>query len=248
MADELLELTRRLRRRVEQSHRSLWKAGASSEPQGRVADGRTRPGAADNAARLAQVAREVESCRRCPLGSTRLKAVPGTGSSDAQVLFVGEGPGFAEDRRGEPFVGPAGELLDRILAAIGLSRSTVYIANIVKCHPMKDPGAPEARGNDRPPTPEEMAACRPHLAEQIRILAPRCIVALGAVAARALLCSEAPIGRLRGTWGQYRDGNLAVKVLPTYHPAALLRDPELKKLVWQDMKALRMELESAPQA
>jgi DNA polymerase len=199
---------------------------------------------ADRASRLEAVAEAVRSCRRCPLGSTRLRAVPGTGSPEAQVLFVGEGPGFEEDRRGEPFVGPAGALLDRILAAIGLSRRTVYIANIVKCRPMKDPGDPEARGNDRPPTPEEMAACRPHLAEQIRLLAPRCIVALGAVAARALLGSEAPIGRLRGTWGQYRDADLAVKVLPTYHPAALLRDPELKKLVWQDMKALRSELES----
>jgi DNA polymerase len=161
------------------------------------------------------------------------------------VLFVGEGPGFEEDRRGEPFVGPAGELLDRILAAIGLSRATVYIANIVKCHPMKDPARPEARGNDRPPSPEEAAACRPHLAEQIRILSPRCIVALGAVAARALLGSAEPIGRLRGTWGEYRDGDLTVKVMPTYHPAALLREPALKKLVWQDMKALRGELETA---
>jgi DNA polymerase len=159
---------------------------------------------------------------------------------------VGEGPGFEEDRRGEPFVGPAGELLERILGAIGLSRGTVFITNIVKCHPMKDPSHPDARGNDRQPAPEEMAACRPYLAEQIRIISPRCIVALGAVAARALLGSEAPIGRLRGTWGEYRDGDLAVKVMPTYHPAALLRDPDLKKLVWLDMKAVRAELESGP--
>jgi DNA polymerase len=174
--------------------------------------------------------------------------VPGIGSPEAKVLFVGEGPGFEEDRRGEPFVGPAGELLDRILAAIGLSRRTVYIANMVKCHPMKDPAHPEARGNDRQPSPEEISACRPYLAEQIRILSPRCIVALGAVASRALLNSEAPIGRLRGSWGRYQDGDLSVKVLPTYHPAALLRDPELKKLVWQDMKALRSELESGSSA
>jgi DNA polymerase len=243
VADELLELTRRLRRRVEQSHRSSWnlRTRGTSDAAGAVPG--PLPAAGDRQSRLEAVAEAVRSCRRCPLGGSRLQAVPGTGSPEAKVLFVGEGPGFEEDHRGEPFVGPAGELLDRILAAIGLSRRTVYIANIVKCHPMKDPARPEARGNDRPPDPEEMAACRPYLAEQIRIIAPRCIVALGAVAARALLDSEEPIGRLRGTWGQYSDGDLSVKVLPTYHPAALLRDPELKKLVWQDMKALRDELE-----
>jgi DNA polymerase len=246
VADELLELTRRLRRRVEQSHRCCWDLRPREDvgaPVPLSPDG-PGPGAADRQSRLEAVAEAVRSCRRCPLGGLRLKAVPGTGSPEARVLFVGEGPGFEEDRRGEPFVGPAGELLDRILAAIGLSRGAVYIANIVKCHPMKDPARPESRGNDRPPNPEEMAACRPHLAEQIRILAPRCIVALGAVAAHALLGSEAPIGRLRGAWGRYVDGDLMVKVMPTYHPAALLRDPELKKLVWQDMKALRGELES----
>jgi len=245
VADELLELTRRLRRRVEQSHRSSWRLGSSApSPEG----GCSPSPEGTRQSRLDAVAEAVRSCRRCVLGGARRHAVPGTGSAEARVLFVGEGPGLEEDRRGEPFVGPAGELLDRILAAIGLSRRTVYIANIVKCHPMKDPGQPESRGNDRPPSPEEMAACRPYLAEQIRILSPRCIVALGAVAARALLGSEAPIGRLRGTWGQYLDGDFAVKVMPTYHPAALLRDPELKKLVWQDMKALRAELESASQA
>jgi len=168
------------------------------------------------------------------------------GAPRAQVLFVGEGPGFEEDRRGEPFVGRAGELLDRILASIGLSRATVYITNVVKCRPMKDPRTPQARGNDRPPTPEEMAACRPYLDEQIRALAPRFIVALGAVAARALLRSEEPIGRLRGVWRDYRDGELTARLLPTYHPAVLLRDEELKKDVWTDMKALKAALETAP--
>ena len=177
-----------------------------------------------------------------------MRAVPGAGSPEAGVLFVGEWPGFEDDRCGEPIVGPAGELLDRILAAIGLSRRAVFIADIVKCRPMGDPDQPVAHGNDRLPTSEEMSACRPYLVEQIRILAPRCIVALGEAAARTLLGSEAPIGRLRGLWGEYRDGDLAVQVMPTYHPAALLRDPELKKLVWQDMKALRDELEGGPRA
>lgn len=238
--DELLELTRRLRRRVEQSHRSCWKAGPSAAAG--VDGGRTRPAIEDKAAALAAIAEEVAKCQRCPLGKTRIKAVPGAGSPEAEVMFVGEGPGFMEDRRGEPFVGPAGELLDKILASIGLSRQTVFIANMVKCHPMKDPAHPDARGNDRPPAPEELAACRPYIEEQVRIIAPRVIVALGATAARALLATDAPIGRLRGTWAEVRCRGLAVKVLPTYHPAALLRNPELKKDVWKDMKALRAEL------
>ena len=192
------------------------------------------------------MAAEVRSCRLCPLAGSRTNAVPGTGSGDARVLFVGEGPGFEEDRRGEPFVGPAGELLDRILSAIGLSRQGVYITNVVKCRPMKDPAQPQARGNDRPPAAEEITACGPYLEEQIRILAPRVIVALGAVAARALSGADEPIGRMRGIWREYRDGALTVKLLPTYHPAALLRDPELKKDVWKDMKALRAQLESGP--
>ena len=249
--DELLELTRRLRRRVEQSHRSCWKAGGGQGPAvlegaGRSPlagkDDRVRPAIEDKAASLAAVAEKVAVCQLCPLGRTRIKAVPGAGSPETKVMFIGEGPGYMEDRRGEPFVGPAGELLDKILASIGLSRQTVFIANMVKCHPMKDPARPEARGNDRPPAPEELAACRPYIEEQLRTIAPRFVVALGATAARALLATDAPIGRLRGTWAEVRLGGLAVKVLPTYHPAALLRDPELKKEVWKDMKALRAEL------
>ena len=196
----------------------------------------------DKASSLEAIARDVESCRRCPLALTRLKAVPGVGSPDARVMFVGEGPGFEENRRGEPFVGKAGELLDRILASIGLSRQTVYIANMVKCRPMKNPRTPEARGNDRPPGPEELAACRPHIEAQARILAPSFVVALGAVAARALLETEEPIGRLRGRWRDISFGGRTVKLLPTYHPAALLRNPDLKRDVWTDMKALKKSL------
>lgn len=157
-------------------------------------------------------------------------------------MFVGEGPGFEENRRGEPFVGRAGELLDRILASIGLSRQTVYIANMVKCRPMKDPQTPEARGNDRQPSPEELTACRPHIEAQARVLEPRFVVALGAVAARALLGTEEPIGRLRGRWQDIQLGGRTVKLLPTYHPAALLRNPDLKRDVWTDMKALKKSL------
>jgi DNA polymerase len=183
---------------------------------------------------------QVLACRACPLGAQRLNPAFGVGSARARVMFVGEGPGFEEDRRGEPFVGKAGQLLDRILAAAGLSRETEYIANIVKCHPMVDPGSPDKRGNDRPPSPDEIAACRHFLDEQIRIVGPRALVALGGVAAKTLLATEQGISRLRGLWGEYRPGDGAepVPLLPTYHPAALLRNPALKKDVWADMKSL----------
>ena len=159
-----------------------------------------------------------------------------------QSSFIGEGPGFEEDCRGEPFVGKAGQLLDKIIGAIGLSRETVFIANMVKCHPMKDPSDPEARGNDRPPSPEELAACRGFIERQIRAVRPAVIVALGAVAAKALLGTSEGITRLRGNWKSLRlpgSDEPEIPVLPTYHPAALLRDETLKRDVWNDMKALR---------
>ena len=159
-------------------------------------------------------------------------------------MFIGEGPGFQEDHLGEPFVGKAGQLLDRILQAIGLSRQTVFITNVVKCHPMVNPSDPEARGNDRPPAPEEMAACRPYLDEQIRLISPRVIVTLGSVATKTLLGEDIGITKVRGLWREYRalgDGSV-IKLLPTYHPAALLRNPELKRDVWTDMKKVMAEL------
>ncbi|HAM34931.1 MAG TPA: hypothetical protein DEB40_04205 [Elusimicrobia bacterium] len=231
MRDELLDLARRLRRRVEQTHPSSWRLCAG-------------PGQESRSQRLAALAGRIEACRLCPLGSQRLRAVPGVGSSEARAVFVGEGPGCEEDRRGEPFVDEAGELLDRILASIGLSRDAVFITNVVKCQSMKDPAAPHLRGNDRPPSPEEISACRPFLGEQLRVLAPRVIVALGAVAARVLLAADEPISRLRGGWRLYRDGDFTARLMPTYHPAALLRNPELKKDVWLDMKAIQAELEA----
>ncbi|MBI5629590.1 MAG: uracil-DNA glycosylase [Elusimicrobia bacterium] len=203
------------------------------------------PAPSDRAAALEALAARVQACRGCPLGSQRIQAVPGVGSAEARVIFIGEGPGFSEDHRGEPFVGRSGQLLDKILAAIGLSRRTVFIANVVKCHPMKDPSDPEARGNDRPPSPEEMAACRPYLDEQIRVISPRVLVTLGAVAARAILGGEIQITKIRGQWQSYlpQGAPTAIKLLPTFHPAALLRNPELKKDVWTDMKSLKQELE-----
>ena len=189
---------------------------------------------------LATLEREIAACRRCRLGSQRITAVPGVGSHQARVIFVGEGPGFDEDRAGRPFVGKAGALLDRILESIGLSRTTVYITNMVKCHPMADPSDPDKRGNDRPPAPDEADACRGYLDEQIRLIRPRFLVALGAVAGKALSGSTQGISRIRGTWREYR----GIPLLPTYHPAALLRNPELKKDVWTDMKSLKRALET----
>ncbi len=237
---ELLELARQLRRRVELSHESDFLAA----PRARHA---AEPAAAEACDPFGALAAKVAACRQCPLGSTRLNAVFGVGSPQARVMFIGEGPGFEEDHRGEPFVGKSGQLLDRILESIGLSRRTVYIANVVKCHPMKDPSDPEARANDRPPTPEEMDACRPYLDEQIGLIGPRVIVTLGAVALRALMGPGESITRSRGQWREYQPsgGGASVKLLPTFHPAALLRDPSLKRDVWTDMKNLKKELESA---
>lgn len=200
------------------------------------------PSVADKGRRLAYLKDEViGDCHLCPLGDTRIKLVFGVGNPDAEVLFVGEGPGFEEDRKGEPFVGKAGQLLDRILRAIDLDRSNVYIANVVKCHPMINPGRPELRGNDRPPGAKEMETCFPFLKEQISIINPKIIVTLGATAARAMLQTGSGISRIRGTLQSvsFFDNRPPIPVLPTYHPAALLRDESLKRPVWEDMKLLK---------
>jgi uracil-DNA glycosylase len=193
---------------------------------------------------------EIGDCQRCPLGATRIKLAFGVGNPEAKVMLIGEGPGYMEDRQGEPFVGPAGQLLDKILAAIELSRRPVtpswkwvYIANIVKCHPMVDPTDNTKRGNDRPPAPEEIEKCYPFLAEQIRIVRPKFVVALGGVAVKVLLNTTRGITGLRGQWADFRvEGCEPMKLIPTYHPAALLRNPEWKKDVWEDVKKLRAEL------
>lgn len=186
-------------------------------------------------------AETIGDCQRCPLGKTRIKLVFGVGNPEADVMFVGEGPGFDEDRQGEPFVGKAGQLLDKIIGAIGLDRTNVYIANVVKCHPMVDPTDPTRRGNDRPPSPEEMEECLPFLKEQIRIIAPKFIVTLGATATKALLGRREGITALRGKFFDFSvdESTPPIQLLPTFHPAALLRDELLKRPVWEDMKLLR---------
>ncbi len=172
---------------------------------------------------------EIKDCVNCALGHSRTRFVFGVGNPAAALMLVGEAPGREEDLQGVPFVGAAGALLTKILAAIDLSRDDVYIANVLKCRP---PG-------NRDPLPEEIAACRPHLMEQIRIVSPRVLCALGRFAAQLLTGQEAPLSRLRGQVFPFGDAI----VIPTYHPSALLRNPSLKRPTWDDMKRVRAELD-----
>lgn len=180
-------------------------------------------------ARLAALRGEVLSCAKCRLHEQRRNAVFGEGNPAAEVLFVGEAPGAVEDQTGRPFVGPAGQLLDRILnAAMGLRREEAYIANVNKCRP---PG-------NRDPQPDEVAACLPYLTEQIRAIRPRVIVALGRVAAHNLLGRTDSLRQLRGLDLAFE----GIPVVVTYHPAALLRDPSLKADTWEDVKRVNRML------
>ncbi len=248
--DELKDLTRALKRRASMSDASDWTASrpaAKTEPktEAKAPAAKPAPRKDERSGSLDELAKQIHACRSCELGKYRLQAVPGVGARDAKVMVIGEGPGFQEDHTGEPFVGRSGQLLDKILESIGLSRKTnVYIANIVKCHPMKNPSDPESHGNDRPPTPEEMDECRGWLEAQIRAIKPKVLVTLGASPAKALLRDQTPITKLRGQWKTFDPGGGLgpIKLLPTFHPAALLRNPELKKDVWEDMKSLRQEL------
>jgi uracil-DNA glycosylase len=166
---------------------------------------------------------EIGECVRCRLCEKRTQLVFGTGDARAKLMFVGEGPGYEEDRQGIPFVGRAGQLLNRIIEAMKMRREDVYIANVVKCRP------PE----NRAPLPDESATCLPFLLRQIQAIRPRVVCALGGVAVQALLETTSPISRLRGEFKELPDGT---PVMPTFHPAYLLRNPEKKKDVWEDMK------------
>lgn len=177
---------------------------------------------------LETIRKDLGDCRRCGLCRSRTRIVFGTGDPHARLMFVGEGPGYDEDLSGEPFVGRAGQLLDRIIAAMGLSRDSVYICNIVKCRP------PENRN----PLPGEIESCLPFLERQIEAVSPRWICTLGAVAAHALLRTSVPVSRLRGRFFDYR----GIRVMPTYHPAFLLRNPEKKREAWSDVKRLMAEM------
>lgn len=180
------------------------------------------------ASNLSSMAKALASCQRCRLWKGRTQVVFGVGDPKAAVVFVGEAPGAEEDRQGEPFVGRAGQLLNAMLRACGLQRHQVYIANIVKCRP---PG-------NRDPEDDEAAACLPFLRRQLSMIAPQVIVLLGKVAARHLLGARGPISSFRGQWQRWE----GVDVLPTFHPAYLLRNPLAKKDAWEDLKLLMKRL------
>ncbi len=191
---------------------------------------------------LPAVRSELGDCQRCKLATSgRTTIVFGEGDPGAELMFVGEGPGFFEDQTGRPFVGKAGELLEKMINAMSLTRAEVYICNVVKCRP------PENRN----PEPDEIIACRPFLHAQIRAIRPKVVVALGKFAAQVLLDSSEPVSRLRGRWFEYVPSQLAeldsaavapVRLMPTFHPAYLLRNPDDKKLCWADLKLVMGEL------
>jgi DNA polymerase len=172
---------------------------------------------------LAVLAERVRGCTACGLHEQRTQTVFARGTGKSRLCFVGEGPGADEDAQGEPFVGKAGQLLDRMIVAMGFSRDDVYVCNIVKCRPP----------NNRKPEPDEMTACRGYLEEQLALVRPEVIVALGATAVQGLLGTTGGITRLRGNWRLYK-GEIAV--MPTFHPAYLLRNPRAKRDVWDDLK------------
>lgn len=203
---------------------------ASDEPRTNPAAFEKKPtlSAEKRRARLQVLANEVRSCARCPLAPGRTNAVPGVGPVGAELMIVGEGPGADEDEQGEPFVGKAGQLLDKMLTAIGIPRNEVFIANVVKCRPP----------NNRTPEPGEMTSCLPYLHEQIELVQPKVILVMGSTALQGVL-GLSGITRLRGVWKLYR-GKTAV--MPTFHPAYLFHHEEAKRDVWADLKAVAKHL------
>jgi DNA polymerase len=182
---------------------------------------------------LEEIAKLVEKCTRCDLYKTAINGVPGEGDPNADMMCVGEAPGANEDETGRPFIGAAGQLLTKILAAIDIKREDVFIANVLKHRP---PG-------NRNPRPDEVAACSPYLVRQIELVKPKVIIAFGTFAAQTLLESKTPIGKLRGMMHRY----YGVPLVVTYHPAALLRNPAWKRSTWEDVKFARKILDSAAQ-
>ncbi len=177
---------------------------------------------------LLQIARRANHCTLCGLHKGRTKGVFGEGNPKAKLMFIGEAPGKEEDLTGRPFVGEAGQLLTKIISAIGLARQEVYITNVVKCRPP----------DNRVPLPGEILSCQPYLVAQVEWVHPKIICTLGKTATLSLLKTEEPISKLRGRWFDFQ----GIKVMPTFHPAYLLRNPSDKKLVWEDMKKIQQAL------
>lgn len=184
---------------------------------------------AHEVSRLDILKKEVSACKKCPLARTRTNVVFGSGSAHAKLMFVGEAPGMDEDLQGLPFVGRAGQLLTKIIESIKLKREDVFIANVLKCRP------PENRN----PLPSEIIECEPYLIRQVELIRPKIICALGKFSAQTLLRTETPITKLRGQFYDYH----GILLMPTFHPAYLLRNPNDKRLVWEDMKMIRKKLD-----
>jgi len=203
-----------------------------------VLPGGAHTGTTSKAERLAPVRARVLVCTRCPhLAASRTQTVFGTGNPDADLMFIGEAPGADEDAQGEPFVGRAGQLLTKIIETMGFTREDVYIANVLKCRP----DMPRGQSGNRPPTLDEMQTCLPYLAEQIEIVQPKVLVALGATAVEGLLGTRGTMRDLRGKWHSHQDTPLMI----TYHPSYLLRNqaPAEKRKVWEDMLLVLEKLE-----
>ncbi len=243
---------------------------ANFERQTLKADSKGQTVKADFEKELNALYERIKDCKKCELSRTRIKVVFSRGSLKRGIMFIGEAPGYAEDRQGLPFVGRAGQLLDEILASVGLKKEEVYITNVVKCHPLLDPSKPEQRGNDRQPNREEIATCIPILKEQITLLKPKIICTLGAVATNALLGKFISLTKIRGKFYPFRvpfgpetlrvEGNPLqgepfrinlqsesypygeTRLFPTFHPAAILRMPSLKDVLVNDLKKLSTEL------
>jgi uracil-DNA glycosylase family 4 len=210
---------------------------APMAPVVRPAPAKSAP-VSDKVARLAAIQARVAPCTKCPhLARSRTQTVFGVGNPDAELMFIGEAPGADEDAQGEPFVGRAGQLLTRIITTMGFSRDEVYIANVLKCRP----DMPRGSSGNRPPTPEEMQTCIPYLAEQIEIIQPKVMVALGATAVEGLLGTRSPMHAMRGRWHEHHETPLMI----TYHPSYLLRNqaPAEKRKVWEDMLMVLERLE-----
>jgi uracil-DNA glycosylase family 4 len=230
--DELAALVSALRTRIAWHARAgVWSARAGA-PAAAPAETEIDPqiDLAPRPLTLADIRAELGDCTRCKLSTTRNKIVFGNGSETSPIMFVGEGPGADEDRLGDPFVGKAGELLDKMIEAMGWSRQSVYVANTVKCRP---PG-------NRNPEPDELEKCTPFLHAQIAAVRPRILIALGRPAACTLLGREVPISSVRGQFHEYRGG---IRIMPTFHPAYLLREPSKKRDAWSDLKMVMAELD-----
>jgi DNA polymerase len=220
-------LTPRQREILEEMGIQAWTLRTPAAPADEGAALPSPPETAAPAAGWATLREAVRACERCELARSRTQTVFGVGSERARWMIVGEAPGAEEDRKGEPFVGPAGQLLDEMLHAVGVARADVFIANILKCRPP----------DNRDPRPAEIAACAGHLDAQLRLVGPRLILAVGRIAAQSLLRQEVPVGRLRGRAHAY--GEAGTPLVVTYHPAYLLRSPGEKRKAWDDLRLAR---------